>query len=530
MLALVRWPTAVLCLSILPAFSWTVSYTSTAQLPPSQSPSMLANTLLLGSAITWLIPDRLDPEPFKDHAPEPMDFTFDLEPTWLRILKKILEKTNISEKEIVKELLAQYESKQKKEIYIELTSDQPFAPSKNSFVNYGVPGTWSLGGKDEKNETSKSDQTGGKKKGEKRDEKSASSTSSQSQSSVSPTAIPEVIGELSVQKPEDQSLAEKVIDLYQTRQSRKIGHGSYSRVYKIEESGQLLVIKIPSLPHPKRLKSDHVTESETRRTLAQTRNEIDQLKKLQHNNIVRMRAYAEIHLPQLGLTYLLILDFAGKSLGHYLAKEHYESIRNHVFTIAHSVLEALTFIHNHGMVLGDMNSENILVRFKGDRLQVRLIDLATCQTQEQRLLLGIDDIGTQGWLAPECIKDRRIVPHSFSQASDRFGLGIMAALLSGIHRQRYYGDDFKYVRKNVPHQVNEVLLKSVSYRNGKFCQLSREQLATGGVPADDTVTTITSDRGFMKLIAILTTRPDSALRAEDHLLQHLFTIYSQNQR
>ena len=184
----------------------------------------------------------------------------------------------------------------------------------------------------------------------------------------------------------------------------RIGYGKYSDVHLAVENAtkKLWVVKI--------MKQKHVNSVE--RVLIH--NEITVLKILHHKNIVKIKESFN------NSTFTLLVEeyLEGKTLRESLGKLN----ENQIKEIIKQILHVLKYIHEAGIIHGDIKLENILFT-KNNKTDVKVVDFGLSSyiipgKKHQRI------VGTIGYTAPEMI-----LKSGFNEAVDVWSLGVVAYAL-----------------------------------------------------------------------------------------------------
>jgi serine/threonine protein kinase len=166
-----------------------------------------------------------------------------------------------------------------------------------------------------------------------------------------------------------------------------ISRGGMASVFKARdtESGSVLAIKVPHLEyeHDKRF-----------------RREEELGLRLSHPALVRVLKPREKSRPYIAMEYV-----EGDSLRVIMNRQGPMST-GRAFPIARRLCEALTYMHERGVVHRDLKPDNIIVTAEGE---LRILDLGIAQDQSsQPITWGHEaTLGTPDYLAPERISGRR---------------------------------------------------------------------------------------------------------------------------
>lgn len=142
---------------------------------------------------------------------------------------------------------------------------------------------------------------------------------------------------------------------------------------------------------------------------------------LDHPNVMRT-----FPAPERSRVYMVMEWVPGRLLRRILAEEG-KLTQERAIAIALKVLDALEYIHTHGVVHRDLKPENVMV---GEQDEVKLIDFGIASKQGSRRLTytGFSQaLGTPDYISPEQVKGKR-----GDQRSDIYAMGvILYEMLSG---------------------------------------------------------------------------------------------------
>jgi serine/threonine protein kinase len=126
---------------------------------------------------------------------------------------------------------------------------------------------------------------------------------------------------------------------------------------------------------------------------------------------------------------ILVTEYLGLDLDQWWRQQLldgvlYESVARE---IAHTLVDALDFIHSRDVVHRDVKMPNVLFRRKGDYRSLKVIDFGFAKVLDHDGALANDYCGTPGYLAPEIYSNK---PYGYEV--DMFALGVIVfRLLSG---------------------------------------------------------------------------------------------------
>jgi serine/threonine-protein kinase len=220
------------------------------------------------------------------------------------------------------------------------------------------------------------------------------------------------------------------------RVGRKLGKGGMGSVYEAVDvkTGQRVAVKAlaPQLA---------MAEGFRERFEA----EIDSLKKLQHEGIVRLLGYGEHE----GVLFYSMDLVDGPSLEQEInAGRRFDW--NETLSIAIQVCRALKHAHDHGVVHRDIKPANLLLA-PGDRVKIADFGIARLFGATQLTTAG-GVLGTADYMSPEQADGRAV-----TEKCDQYALGcVMYALLAGRppFRARSMPEMLQLQRFAEPEQVN----------------------------------------------------------------------------
>ncbi|KAF9188746.1 hypothetical protein BGZ51_000344 [Haplosporangium sp. Z 767] len=183
-----------------------------------------------------------------------------------------------------------------------------------------------------------------------------------------------------------------------------VGRGAYGAVYKgIENAtGQVVAIKVLNLDTGEEDVSDIQREIAT----------LSQLKNCDSQNITR---YHGSFLN--GTNLWIVMDYAAGGSIRSLLQALTKIDEKCIAVIAREVLQALGYLHKHGIIHRDIKAANILLTDEG---RVQLCDFGVAGQVTMNSLKRNSFVGTPYWMAPEVIE----VGQAYDQKADIWSLGI----------------------------------------------------------------------------------------------------------
>ena len=227
-------------------------------------------------------------------------------------------------------------------------------------------------------------------------------------------------------------------DIYQFGQ--KLGEGSFGSVYiiKHKQTGDLRAVKVirKCLQHPTQNKTSHLTKDILR--------EIELLKSLDHQNIIKLFEFYE------GEKMFYIITEYCKG-GELFTKLKQEGGQDEITSalIMFQLFSAINYCHSRKVMHRDLKPENIMLedQTKNGMINIRIIDFGTAKLYENEYEDKI--IGTPYYIAPEVI-DRK-----YNEKCDLWSLGvIMYVLLKG--KFPFGGSEKQQIFKNIKKGVYDI--------------------------------------------------------------------------
>ncbi|KAG0269661.1 hypothetical protein BGZ95_001970 [Linnemannia exigua] len=183
-----------------------------------------------------------------------------------------------------------------------------------------------------------------------------------------------------------------------------VGRGAYGAVYKGVENatGQVVAIKVLNLDTEEEDVSDIQREIAT----------LSQLKNCDSQNITRY------HGSFLNGTKLwIVMDYAAGGSIRSLLEALGRIDEKCIAVIAREVLQALGYLHKHGIIHRDIKAANILLTDEG---RVQLCDFGVAGQVTMNSLKRNSFVGTPYWMAPEVIREGQ----TYDFKADIWSLGI----------------------------------------------------------------------------------------------------------
>ena len=152
------------------------------------------------------------------------------------------------------------------------------------------------------------------------------------------------------------------------------------------------------------------------------KSEIDLLRAADHPNIIKLFAVFEDKV----YLYLLMEECCGGSLFERLEKKN---MKKNTFSEAKAakifkqILEALNYLHSHGVCHRDLKPENILFSTMADDSSLKLIDFGLSKVFDSEKNKMKGTVGTTFYMAPEVIKGQ------YNEKCDIWACGIILYIM-----------------------------------------------------------------------------------------------------
>jgi len=247
-----------------------------------------------------------------------------------------------------------------------------------------------------------------------------------------------------------------------------LGKGGFSEVYAGEDSetGKRVALKMMF----------EVQEDET--TYKQTCDEIKMMRKLSHENLIKLLGY-DLHAEYRDRKcVILVQELApNRELFEYLLHSRETFKEPLVMYIGHQIFSAIQFMHGKGIAHRDLKPENILLD-KEFRLKIADFGFAKFFRKNDQAVKMRTELGTRGYMAPE-ISAGSHVPRakrqSYDERVDVFALGvIMFICFAGFPPFRQTNSEDWWFDKIIKKEWN--YFWKAHERKAKFSGASKELL------------------------------------------------------
>ncbi|XP_068601171.1 calcium/calmodulin-dependent protein kinase IGb [Brachionichthys hirsutus] len=184
----------------------------------------------------------------------------------------------------------------------------------------------------------------------------------------------------------------------------QLGSGAFSEVYMVKEkkTGKLFAMKCVK----KNEKSDVNLE-----------NEIAVLRRIKHQNVVGMEDLYESRTHY----YLLMELVSGGELFDRILDRGVYSEKD-ASSVIQQVLQAVSYLHQNGVVHRDLKPENILYHSQDQDSKIMISDFGLSKMVDQDIMSTA--CGTPGYVAPEVLAQK-----PYSKAVDCWSIGVIAYIL-----------------------------------------------------------------------------------------------------
>jgi len=197
-----------------------------------------------------------------------------------------------------------------------------------------------------------------------------------------------------------------------------LGKGGFSEVYAGEDSetGKRVALKMMF----------DVQNDES--TYKQTCDEIKMMRKLTHENLIKLLGY-DLHASYRDRQcVILVQELApNRELFEYLLHSKTTFSEQLVMYIGHQIFSAITFMHEKGIAHRDLKPENILLD-KEFKLKIADFGFAKVFKKNDQQIKMRTELGTRGYMAPEISAGSHIPRanrQSYNEKVDIFALGVI---------------------------------------------------------------------------------------------------------
>jgi formylglycine-generating enzyme required for sulfatase activity/predicted Ser/Thr protein kinase len=188
---------------------------------------------------------------------------------------------------------------------------------------------------------------------------------------------------------------------------------------------------------------------------------------LNHPNIVAIYDYNE----EADTAFIAMEFVEGRTLGELFKQPHALTLA-HIHRIMTSVLAALAYSHDKGVIHRDIKLGNIMVDMAGN---IKVMDFGIARVESSELTMTGTILGTPGYMSPE-----QLVGEVVDQRSDLYSAGIVLyELLTG--ERAFTGSSFASVIYKVihndlspPSRLKPALPPSLDHLIAKACAKNRE--------------------------------------------------------
>ncbi|CAD8158498.1 unnamed protein product [Paramecium octaurelia] len=184
-----------------------------------------------------------------------------------------------------------------------------------------------------------------------------------------------------------------------------IGQGSFAKVFKIQRISDKKEFAV-------KVFDKTLMQSQDQAALLK---EIELLRVMNHKNIINIQEAFEND------QYIYIVHelYKGGELHKELIKNKTFSERG-AFIVVQQVVEALQYVHSHGILHRDIKPENIILREEGIIDQIVLVDFGLADYYRKDCKYMFTRCGTPGYIAPELLQDK-----IYDQKVDVYSCGVL---------------------------------------------------------------------------------------------------------
>lgn len=208
-----------------------------------------------------------------------------------------------------------------------------------------------------------------------------------------------------------------------------LGKGSYGEVFRVQnkETGQLYACK-------------KLIKTKIRRK-KRFKMEIDLLKATDHPNIIKLY---DIYEDKVSI-FLIMEECMGGEFFERLSKRARSRqmyTEKEAAKIFKQILEAVNYLHSHGVCHRDLKPENILFSSVEEDSPIKLIDFGLSQVLSSEGILMNEPVGTTFYMAPEVIKG------SYNEKCDIWSCGIILYIML-CGRPPFYSNNENELKKKI---------------------------------------------------------------------------------
>ncbi|KAL3914293.1 MAG: hypothetical protein SGILL_006160, partial [Bacillariaceae sp.] len=205
------------------------------------------------------------------------------------------------------------------------------------------------------------------------------------------------------------------ISIYEIKFTRRLGQGASATTYLGKWTGQNVAVKVAS---------------STDFGLDGWRTEVNALQRLHHPNIIRLMGSIYNENPQ---THCLVLEYC--NAGDLASALRYPTPRNFFFHVSSSISNAMSYLHQRGILHRDLKPGNVLCdgNIASGNFVVKITDFgiatdisrlqAAAKEGESNTSEGLKlsgETGTYRWMSPEVIRHE-----SYSTPADVYSFAVM---------------------------------------------------------------------------------------------------------